>query len=141
MEQQVDNNVLQERLVATLSGFFGVLALVLAAIGLYGLMAHTVTGRSREIGIRMALGAERRAVLWLILKDALVLVIAGTFFGVPIALGLTTYVSSLLYGITPRDPVSAVMAVTILAAIAIFASYLPARRASRVDPNIVLRYE
>jgi predicted permease len=141
MEQQVDNNVLQERLVATLSGFFGVLALVLAAIGLYGLMAHTVTGRSKEIGIRMALGAEQRGVLWLILKDALVLIVAGALVGIPIALGLTTCVSSLLYGITPRDPLSTTAAVAVLVAIAIFASYLPARRASRVDPNIVLRYE
>ena len=141
MEQQVDNNVLQERLVATLSGFFGVLALVLAAIGLYGLMAHTVTGRSKEIGIRMALGAEQRGVLWLILKDALVLVVAGALVGIPIALSLSTFVSSLLYGITPRDPLSTTAAVAVLVAIAIFASYLPARRASRVDPNIVLRYE
>jgi predicted permease len=141
MEQQVDNNVLQEKLVATLSGFFGVLALVLASIGLYGLIAHTATGRSKEIGIRMALGAERRAVLWLILKDALVLVLAGTIVGIPVALGLTKYVSSLLYGITPRDPLSTAAAVAVLMAIATFASYLPARRASRVDPNVVLRYE
>ena len=141
MEQQVDNNVLQEKLVATLSGFFGVLALVLASIGLYGLLAHTVTRRSREIGIRMALGAERNAVLWMILKDALTLVLVGTVVGIPVALGLTKYVSSLLYGITPRDPLSTTAAVAALVGIAVFASYLPARRASRVDPNIVLRYE
>jgi predicted permease len=141
MEQNIDNNILQEKLVATLAGFFGLLALLLAAVGLYGLMAHAVTRRTREIGIRMALGAGSRAVLWMVLRDALLLVAAGAVIGVPAAMAVTKLAASLLYGIEARDPFNAILATVFLAAVAIFASYLPARRASRVDPGTALRYQ
>ena len=141
MDQQVNNNVSQERLIATLSGFFGVLALLLAAVGLYGLMAHTATRRTREIGIRMALGAPRTNVLWLILRDGIVLVTLGAIIGIPAAIALTRFVASFLYGLTARDPATMILATVILAAVTALASFLPARRASKVDPMIALRYE
>ena len=141
MEQQVDNNFLQEKLVATLSGFFGGVALLLASVGLYGVMAHAVTRRTREIGIRVALGAERSSVLWLVLRDALMMVALGAAIGLPAALAVTRFASAFLYGITPRDPLSTAAATAVLVLVALFASYLPARRASRVDPNVALRYE
>ncbi len=141
MEQQIDNNILQEKLVATLATFFGVVALLLASIGLYGMMAYAVTHRTREIGIRMALGARHSTVRWLVLRDALAMVIVGAAIGLPAALAVTRYASSLLYGITPRDPLSAVAATMTLLTVALIASYIPARRASRVEPTIALRSE
>jgi predicted permease len=141
MEQQLNNHISQERLIATLSSFFGSLALLLAAIGLYGLMAHTATRRTREIGIRMALGAQRTNVLWLILRDAVILVLLGAVIGLPVAFGVTRFVSSFLYGLTARDPVTMIAATAALALVTVIASFLPARRASKVDPMVALRYE
>ena len=141
MEQQIDNNILQEKLVATLASFFGVVALLLASIGLYGMMAYAVTHRTREIGIRMALGARHSTVRWLVLRDALAMVIVGAAIGLPAALAVTRYASSLLYGVTPRDPLSAVAATLTLLTVALIASYIPARRASLVEPTIALRSE
>jgi len=141
MEQQLDNHISQERLIATLSSFFGGLALLLAAIGLYGLMAHAATRRTREIGIRMALGAQQGNVLWLILRDAVLLVLFGAVIGLPVAFGVTRFVSSFLYGLTARDPVTMIIATVVLALVTVIASFLPARRASKVDPMIALRYE
>lgn len=141
MEQQIDNNILQEKLVATLAGFFGVVALLLASIGLYGVMAYAVTNRTREIGIRMALGADRPAVLWLVLRDAFVMVVAGAVIGLPAALAITKYAGSLLYGVAPRDAMNAALATTLLMAVALAASYLPARRASHIEPTEALRSE
>jgi predicted permease len=141
MEQQLNDNISQERLIATLSSFFGGLALLLAAIGLYGLMAHTATRRTREIGIRMALGAQRGNVLWLILRDAVLLVLLGALIGLPVAFGVTRFVSSFLYGLTARDPVTMILATAALALVTAIASLAPARRASKVDPMVALRYE
>jgi ABC-type antimicrobial peptide transport system permease subunit len=141
MDQQLNNHISQERLIATLSSFFGGLALLLAAIGLYGLMAHTATRRTREIGIRMALGAQRNNVLWLILRDAVVLVLLGAAIGLPVAFGVTRFVTSFLYGLTARDPVTMILATAVLALVTVIASFLPARRASKVDPMVALRYE
>ncbi len=141
MEQQLDSNIVQEKLIATLSSFFGVLALLLAAVGLYGVMAHSVSRRTREIGIRMALGAKQSSVLWLVLRDAGLMVLVGAAIGVPVALGLTRFVSSFLYGVSQHDPVSLILATAALGIVAALASYLPARRASRVDPIRALRYE
>ncbi|MCU1261895.1 MAG: hypothetical protein JWO80_4780, partial [Bryobacterales bacterium] len=141
MDDQIDNNLLQERVVATLSSFFGGLALLLAAVGLYGVLAHSVTRRRREIGIRMALGAQRGNVLWLILRDAVVLVLVGAAVGIPVALAVTKYAATLLYGITARDPLSTAAATGVLVTVAVAASYLPARRATKVDPMEALRYE
>ncbi len=141
IEQQIDNNLLQERLIATLAGFFGAVALGLASVGLYGVMAHLVTRRTREIGIRMALGAAHSTVLWLVLREALALVALGTLIGIPAALALTRFAESFLFGVAARDAWSAGGATLVLGAVALVASYLPARRASRLDPNRALRYE
>ncbi len=141
MEHQLDNHVSQERLIATLSSFFGSLALLLAAVGLYGLMAHTATRRTREIGIRMALGAQRNNVLWLILRDAVILVGLGAAIGIPAAFSVTRFVASFLYGLTARDPMTIALATVVLALVTVLASFLPARRASKVDPMVALRYE
>jgi predicted permease len=141
MDDQVNSNVSQERLIATLCSFFGGLALLLAAVGLYGLMAHTATRRTREIGIRMALGAQRTNVLWMILRDGILLVVLGAVVGIPVAFGVTRFVASFLYGLTARDPATIGIATGVLAVVTIIASLLPARRASKIDPMVALRYE
>jgi predicted lysophospholipase L1 biosynthesis ABC-type transport system permease subunit len=139
--QEIDNNVMQEKIVATLSSFFGLLALVLASVGLYGVMAHAVARRTREIGIRMALGAQAATVLWLVLRDALLMVGVGSAVGIPAALGLSRFTGSILYGITPADPASFALATAVLLGVAAVASLLPAQRATRIDPIAALRYE
>jgi predicted permease len=141
MQEQMDDDLLQERLVAILSGFFGILALLLASIGLYGVIAYAVTRRTREIGIRMALGAQRAQVVGIVLLDAMVMVSAGAVVGVSAALALTRLASAFLYGMTPRDPATFILATSVLFAVTVFASYIPARRASNVDPMVALRYE
>jgi predicted permease len=141
LEDQLDESLSQERLIATLSSWFGAFALLLASIGLYGVLAYSVTRRTNEIGIRIALGAERGGVIWMVLREALVLVGIGVAIGVPVALALARSVSSLLYGLTSTDPLTISGAVVLLLVVAAIASYLPARRASRVDPMVALRYE
>jgi putative ABC transport system permease protein len=137
----IEATILRERLMATLSGFFGLLALLLACIGLYGILSYGVANRTNEIGIRMALGAQRRDVSWLILREALWLVIAGVAVGLPIILAVTRVAATLLFGLTPTDPVSLFLAALLMLAVAMLAGYLPARRATRVDPLVALRYE
>jgi ABC-type antimicrobial peptide transport system permease subunit len=128
-------------LVAQLSTFFGLLAVFLSCIGIYGLMSYVVTRRTNEIGIRMALGAERSQVLWLVMRESLWLVALGIAIGVPVALAGNRLVSSMLYGLQASDPVSLLTGVGVLLVVAGLAGYLPARRASLVDPMISLRYE
>jgi len=140
-KDEVDSSILRERLMATLSGAFGLLALLLACVGLYGVMSYGVAGRTNEIGIRMALGARGRDVLWLILREAALLVLVGVGLGLPAALLAARLAAGLLYGVTPADPVSVSLAVLLLFAVAALACYLPARRATKVDPMIALRYE
>jgi predicted permease len=137
----IEATILRERLLATLSGFFGGLALVLASIGLYGILSYTVASRTNEIGIRMALGARGRDVLWLILREALLLVIIGVVVGLPVIFAVTRLASSLLFGLTPTDPVSLLLAALLMLAVAMVAGYLPSRRATRVDPMVALRCE
>jgi ABC-type antimicrobial peptide transport system permease subunit len=127
--------------MATLSGFFGVLALLLASIGLYGILSYGVASRTKEIGIRMALGAESRVVLSLILREALLLVLVGLAVGLPVVFGITRFASTLLFGLTPTDPLSLGLAGLALLVVALVAGYLPARRATKVDPLVALRYE
>lgn len=141
LEDQFNNTIAQERVVTTLCGFFGVLAVLLAAIGLYGVMAHAVTRRYREIGIRVALGAKPGMVLWLVLRETVWMIGIGACIGLPAAFALTRLVSSLLYGLTPQDPLSIAIATITLMAVTALAGYIPARRATRVDPMIALRYE
>ncbi len=141
MEEQVDSNLSAQRLIATLSGFFAVLATILAAIGLYGVMAYMVTRRTREIGIRLALGAGRTNVLRLVMRDVAILTAAGVAIALPVALALSRLLRAELYGVGPNDPLSIAAASLALVAVALFAGYIPAERASRVNPNLALRYE
>ena len=138
---RIHNSLLQDELMATLSGFFGFLAALLAAIGLYGVISYIVLQRTKEIGIRMAVGAGRADVVGMILKEAGILTIAGLVIGTTLALASAQVVKSLLYGLKPRDPLTMVLAVVTLAAVAALASFLPAYRASRLDPLKALHYE
>src|SRR5437764_6637917 len=138
---RIHNSLLQDELMATLSGFFGFLAALLAAIGLYGVISYMVLQRTKEIGIRMAVGAGRADVVGMILKEAGILTIAGLVIGTTLALASAQVVKSLLYGLKPRDPLTMVLAVVTLAAVAALASFLPAYRASRLDPLKALHYE
>jgi predicted permease len=141
LDRQLDETLFNERLIATLSGAFGLLATLLAAIGLYGVMAFVVARRVKEIGLRMALGARQITVVWLILRGVLVLLVAGLAIGVPAAYGLSRYVSAQLFGIQPADVLTAAGAAAVLSVAAIAAGILPARRASGIDPLEALRYE
>jgi predicted permease len=141
LSEQVDDSLDQERTISQLSSFFGLLALTLACVGLYGVMAYRVARRTNEMGIRMALGARSSDVLWMVLREALFLVLAGIAIGIPAAIGAGHLISSLLFGLTPSDPVTISLATLLLVAVAVLAGYLPARRASRVDPMVALRYE
>jgi predicted permease len=141
LEKAVQDSLITERLIATLSSSFGFLATVLAAVGLYGVMAFTVARRTREIGIRMAVGAGKNDVLWMILREVLLLLGIGLGIALPAALVLTRYVRSQLYGIQPIDPASIVTAVLVIGGVALLAGYVPARRAARIDPMRALRYE
>ena len=159
----MDAALVNERLIATLSGLFSILALLLACVGLYGLLAFAVVQRTKEVGIRMALGAGRGQVVWLVLRDALILVGMGIAAGVPAAIGIARLASSRfsglagdpgpldawlggraggpLFGVKLADPSTILAAAVVLSAAAAIAAYLPARRASRVDPMVALRSE
>ena len=137
----VDENIAQERLIAALSGFFGGLALLLTAIGLYGVIVYSVQRRTREIGVRMSLGARRSEVLWMVLRDCLLLTGLGVAAGAPAGIWLSRFVERQLFGVTPGDPATIAAAALFLIAVATLAGYLPARRAARIDPMMALRYD
>jgi predicted permease len=141
LSDHIGRSLVQPKLVARLGSFFGLLALLLACVGLYGVMSYGVARRTNEIGIRMALGAHRRSVLWLVLREALTLVVIGLVLGVVASLLMTKTAASLLYELKPNDPLTITLATLLLAGVAVFAGYLPARRAARVDPMVALRDE
>jgi predicted permease len=139
LSEQVDRSLVQEKLVARLSSFFGLIALLLACVGLYGILSYAVARRTNEIGIRMALGATRADVIWLVLREAMTLVLAGVVAGLLAAAAGARAVTSLLYGLDPTDPTTIGVATLLLVAVAALAGCLPARRATRVDPLVALR--
>ena len=141
LNKQLAENLNQDRLIARLVTFFGLLALALACVGLYGVMAHAVVRRTNEIGIRMALGAGRGNIARMILRETLTMVLTGLLIGIPTALAAGQLITNQLFGLKPSDPLSFVAAGIVLLAVSLLAGYLPARKASRVDPLIALRYE
>ena len=141
MQEQIRDKLNQDRLIAQLVSFFGALALILACIGLYGVMAHGVARRTNEIGIRMALGAKGGNIARMVLRETLVLVVAGLALGIPAALLLARLIAAQLFGLSPTDPLTLIAAAIVLTVVALLAGYIPARRASRVDPLTALRYE
>jgi predicted permease len=141
LRTQIRESLVQDELMATLCGFFGVLAVTLAAIGLYGVISYTVAKRTNEIGIRMALGAQRSGVIGLILREVAVLIAIGVVVGVGLTLAGSKASGSLLFGLKPHDPLTLALAIVILATIGFAASFIPARRATRVDPVVALRDE
>jgi predicted permease len=141
LAQMVDDFTLNRRLVAQLSTFFGILGAVLACIGIYGVMTYGITRRTNEFGIRMALGAARRNVLWVVLRETLVLAIAGVAIGVTLSLASGRLVESLLFGVKSYNPPVMILSILALMAVALLAGYLPARRATKIDPSTALRYE
>jgi macrolide transport system ATP-binding/permease protein len=141
LTQQVNDSLGQQQAISDLTGFFGILGLVLACVGLYGVMAYNVARRTKEIGIRMALGAQQGAVLWMVLRESLLLIAVGIAIGVPVALAAAHLIASQLYGLTPSDPLTIAIAALVMAGVGLLAGFLPACRASRVNPMVALRYE
>jgi len=140
-EVQINNSLSTERMIASLSAVFGFLATLLAVIGLYGVMAYTVAQRTREVGIRMALGAQRWDVLRMVISESLLLVASGVAIGLGAVLAAGRLVASLLFGLASTDAPTIAVAIAVMVLVSAFAGYLPARRASRVDPMAALHYE
>ena len=141
MEQSLEMSLVRERLLALLATFFAALALLLACIGLYGVMVYRVAGRTREIGIRIAVGAGQHSVIWMMVRETLLLVTIGAVLGTLASLAVNRYVAGQLFGVTPRDPAAIGVALLVLACVTLLAGYLPARNASRIDPVRALRAE
>jgi ABC-type antimicrobial peptide transport system permease subunit len=141
LDEQVSRSLNTERMLASLSSSFGILALVLSMVGLYGVISFVVTQRTREIGIRLALGATRLSAIWLVLRDALVMIAAGTAIALPCVWALGRLVESHLYDVKPTDPVTILAATLVLCSTALGAALIPARRASAVNPTDALRFE
>jgi predicted permease len=141
LAEQVNRSLFQERMLALLSGFFGALALLLAVIGLYGTLSYLVTQRQAEFGIRMALGATRNSILGLVMRDLVTVLAGGLAAGILISLAATRVLQQLLFGLGPRDTTTMLLAAGVLSVVALMAGYLPARRATKVDPMVALRYE
>jgi ABC-type antimicrobial peptide transport system permease subunit len=141
LERQLDERLLTDRLVALLAAGFGLLAALLASIGLYGVMAFVVARRRKELGVRLALGAQPKTIVWMVMREVLVLLAIGLAVGIPAALATSRYVSSQLYGVEPWDPSIALATVALLSIVSSVAGLIPARKASQIDPILALRYE
>jgi len=141
VDEQLDDAIAQERVIASLAAFFGALAVLLACLGLYGVVSYTVNRRTAEIGIRLALGATRTSVLGAVLKESMILILIGVVFGVPAALAATRLVSTMLFGVGATDATTVAASILLIILVGAAAALLPARRASRVDPMVALRYE
>ena len=141
LSEQVNDSMIQERMLALLSGFFGVLALLLAVVGLYGTLSYLVARRQTEFGIRMALGAEQASILRLVMRNVVTVLAVGVVAGIGISLAATRILGDLLFGLSPRDPVTIIASVAVLSIVALIAGYVPARRATKVDPMVALRHE
>jgi predicted permease len=141
MEQHVEMSLVRERMLALLATFFAALALILACIGLYGVMAYRVARRTREIGIRIAVGASQPSVVWMMVRETLLLVTIGAALGTLASLAANRYIAGQLFGVTPRDPVAIIVALSVLGIVTMVAGYVPARQASRIDPVRALRAE
>ena len=141
IEQQVEMSLVRERMLAFLATFFAALALLLACIGLYGVMAYRVARRTREIGIRIAIGARQQSVVWMMVRETLLLVTIGAALGTLASLGVNHFVAAQLFGVTPRDPAAIAVALSVLGCVTLIAGYVPARHASRIDPVKALRAE
>jgi ABC-type antimicrobial peptide transport system permease subunit len=141
LSDQVDRSLAAENLMVQLSIFFGGVALLLASVGLYGVLAYSVARRTGEIGIRMALGATRSGIIRLVLGETASVILAGVGLGIALALGSTRLLSAFLYGLTPTDPSTIAIATAVLGGAATLAAYFPSRRAAGVDPNVALRCE
>jgi predicted permease len=139
--QTINAELVEERVTAMLSGFFAALALLLASIGLYGLMSYAVTRRTREIGIRVAIGAQRGNVLWLVVRETLAIVLLGMAIGIPCALAACRLIANMLFGVSTNDIPTIATVSFLLLLVALLAGYLPARRASSIDPLVALRTE
>jgi ABC-type antimicrobial peptide transport system permease subunit len=141
LQNLVDRSLLEERLAANLSSIASALALLLVSIGLYGAVAYAVTRRTQELGIRMALGAYRTDIFWMVLRETFATVIAGIVVGVPMGLAAVRLISAKLFGVEAADPIAITVAALVMISVAAVASFLPARRAAKVDPMVSLRYE
>jgi ABC-type antimicrobial peptide transport system permease subunit len=141
LEDAVQRTLSRDRLVAQLSAALGVLGVLLAAVGLYAAIAHSVASRTREIGIRMAVGARTRDVIWMVLRQSLVVTAAGVAIGLPAAIGGSRFVSSLLFEVSPSDPATLVASTLVLALTGLAAGWWPARRAAQLDPSSMLKCE
>jgi len=141
VDEQLDDAVAQERLMATLAGFFGALAVLLACLGLYGVVSYTVNRRTAEIGIRLALGATRTTVMATVLRESMLLILIGVVIGFPATLAATRLVSTMLFGVGAADPLTVAAAISMMILVGGVAALLPARRASKVEPMVALRYE
>jgi ABC-type antimicrobial peptide transport system permease subunit len=141
LEEQVDRSIATQSLIAQLSSFFGILAVFLASIGIYGLLSYSVARRTSELGIRLALGVQSHALLWMILREYVLLLVLGLAVGVPIALTSTHILASLLYRLSPLDPTATAIAIAVVASVTIVAAWVPAHRATRIHPTQALRTE
>jgi ABC-type antimicrobial peptide transport system permease subunit len=141
LDEQVDDLIDQQRFVSKLAGFFALLALALAGIGLYGVMTYSVVRRTSELGVRMALGAPKAALLWMVLRESLTLLAVGICLGIPMSLAASRAIKAGLFGVEPADPLTLIAAVVLISGVLLAGSYIPASRATKIDPMVALRCE